>query len=290
MTFGARIYRSLPALLLVLIFTVFVITGCSKAGSESEKGAENAKEASNAEVQASDPGEEVKDAANEAAEEGSTGEHESESSAEGTSESEGATKGEEKSEGEAEGEGEGHGESSVPKGSTHSGGELEQERQGAHEISPEQKHEAILQVLDDFLMIEAISDPSKTEDLSSPLAKQALTSAEETMKNDQKLGRVKHRKFQDIKLKFRNYTGGVSGVAVEYTDLSFYSEAKTGEILIPVKPTIQRYSVAAQKLDGRWKIVMFLEPPRKPPAEDIKESTTTLPEAVEKVQEETGYN
>jgi len=137
-----------------------------------------------------------------------------------------------------------------------------------HNITKKVENEILNQTREALSVIEGVENDASP--LEQVLAKGALKEYRKALESDVKLGRQKVRRFSDEQLLFRNYTGGIAGIIVEFADKSYYIDAKTGERLGDAVDQQRRYIVSLEKIDGRWKITNFFKP--------VKDTTgATLP-------------
>ena len=100
------------------------------------------------------------------------------------------------------------------------------------------------------------ADPAPLKDA---LGKQALEDFTNLVNKEAAEGKVKVRRFKDMKLKLGDYSGGIAGVRFYYKDQSYYEDPQGNRLSKPTgAPT--KYILAAQKIDDRWKIVAFFSP------------------------------
>lgn len=114
-----------------------------------------------------------------------------------------------------------------------------------------------------------------TAGLDAALSGDALKQFGAKIKTDLAAGKIKVRKYGDLKLKLINYTSGVAGISIEFIDQSYYTDLK-GNTLGPPPNTRQKLSLAVQRISNQWKIINTFAPggqqkarqpaPSKPPS------------------------
>lgn len=93
------------------------------------------------------------------------------------------------------------------------------------------------------------------EALKSALAGPALKEMTARMAADTAAGKIKIRRYDKLELSPENYTKGIAGVAIVFTDNSYTADAATKKALD--KPSGKRLKLllALKKIEGRWVII-----------------------------------
>ena len=129
-----------------------------------------------------------------------------------------------------------------------------------HVLSKKQQEEILRDVRGDLgILAQVREDPAPLKDA---LGKEALQDFTSLVTKEAAEGKVKVRKFGSLKLKLGDYSGGIAGVSFSYRDQSYYEDTK-GNRLTKSTGAQTKYILAAQKLDGKWKIVAFYTPEAK---------------------------
>jgi len=126
-----------------------------------------------------------------------------------------------------------------------------------HVLSKKDQKLVIRDVKNDLKILAQVrADPAPLKDA---LGKTALEDFTNLVNKEAAEGKVKVRRFKDMKLKLGDYSGGIAGVSFYYKDQSYYQDTKGNHLTEPTGTT-RRYVLAAQKIDDRWKIVAFFSP------------------------------
>lgn len=134
--------------------------------------------------------------------------------------------------------------------------------QDSHSLSEDQVDAIVKDVRKDVELLEELRTDASL--LEAGLAGSALEEFIKTLNADLSNGKIKVRNFQDVRIELKNYTGGVAGLSLEYRDRSFYMASESRQPLTTPTNANKQYTLAAKKIDGRWKITDFLGPPHDP--------------------------
>ena len=127
-------------------------------------------------------------------------------------------------------------------------------KEEAHNLSTDAQEAMIKDAITDLGIIEqARGDSSK---LGEALSGNALKNMRASMRKDAAAGKVKVRVWQDEELEFKNVISNIGGLSVQFNDLSYYVDAKTGKQLTEPQKAPFRFVLAMRKKESgdRWLI------------------------------------
>lgn len=129
-------------------------------------------------------------------------------------------------------------------------------------ISPELKREVLKDTQEDIDGIEQVADDPQP--FSRYLAGKALADMSEEIAQDRTKGKVKMRRYTNVKLTVTHYSKGIAGVAYEFDDGSYYvARGDVGKKSFAIADR-RRLALALAKRDGRWKIINILRSAASP--------------------------
>lgn len=134
----------------------------------------------------------------------------------------------------------------------------------AHSLKKSDERLLLRQVREDLKIVMDTRDD--TTALKNGLSGPALKEMSGRIAADTAAGKVKVRRYDDLKFSLENYTKGIVGVGVAFTDNSYTTELTTKKVLD--KPTGKKIKLllAVKKIKGRWMIIeIFSNEVKKPP-------------------------
>lgn len=133
----------------------------------------------------------------------------------------------------------------------------------AHSLKKSDELLLMRQVREDLKIVMDTGDD--TSALKNGLAGVALKEMSDRVAADRAAGKVKVRRYDNLKFTLENFTKGIVGVGVTFADNSYTTELDTKKVLD--KPTGQRIKLllALKKIKGRWMIIeIFSSEVKKP--------------------------
>jgi hypothetical protein len=126
----------------------------------------------------------------------------------------------------------------------------------SHMIKAKEQKLLLKQVVEDLNLITQTTDQTTlAQALTGAALKQTLTQ----LQQERLAGKPKVRRYANIKVSFANYTKGVAGLTVTFTDKSYYVDPKTGRPLTKPSNKPVKILVAVKKEANRWKIFNLLK-------------------------------
>jgi len=123
----------------------------------------------------------------------------------------------------------------------------------AHSMKKTEERLLMREAREDLQVVMDAGDNTAT--LSKGLSGLALKEMAGRIDADTGAGKIKIRRYDNLKLSLANYTKGIAGIAIVFTDNSYTTERSTKKILD--KPTGQQIKLllALKKIKGRWLII-----------------------------------
>lgn len=123
----------------------------------------------------------------------------------------------------------------------------------AHSMKKTEERLLMRQAREDLKII--IDAGDSTAALEKGLSGVALKDMSGRIAADKAAGKIKVRRYDNLKLSLANYTKGIAGIAIVFTDNSYTTERGAKKILD--KPTGEKVKLllALKKIKGRWKII-----------------------------------
>lgn len=93
------------------------------------------------------------------------------------------------------------------------------------------------------------------EALKKGLSGQALKEMSDRIAAEKAEGKIKVRRYDDLKLSLANYTSGIAGVAITFTDNSYTTELNSDKVLDKPTGEEMKLLIALKKIKDRWMII-----------------------------------
>lgn len=90
--------------------------------------------------------------------------------------------------------------------------------------------------------------------LDSPLLEETAAQID----SNNREGKIKIRRLDAVKMELKNFTQGVAGVSLTYTDNGYYIDKRTGKKISEPAGKREKLSLALRETDGKWKIFTAL--------------------------------
>ncbi len=103
-----------------------------------------------------------------------------------------------------------------------------------------------------------------TAALETGLMGEALENMNKQIADERAAGTIKYRRYDDMKLSLENYTKGIGGLALTFTDNSYVVDAASERVITKASGKTVKLILALKKIDKRWMIFSILSTDTKP--------------------------
>lgn len=122
----------------------------------------------------------------------------------------------------------------------------------AHTIPADEEKRLLKDLRDDISIINRTR--SDTDRLGLALSGKLLKDTVKQINSDYAKDRIKIRKYDSVKFKFKNYTKGIAGITMDFVDRGYYIDKDTKKSISKPSNQSKRLILALRKEKGRWKI------------------------------------